>query len=141
MNGIKKGKKEFEIGCPVQAVKICRHIEKQLSNREENLEKKARFADEKKDLTLQTTGKEIADRQKRLIERENELIDYGRRKISAGKNAESAARKQRNILYQNLIETVNRNDTNTERYSYTTKITGKKRSPENNCPGNTNVQP
>ena len=119
-------KKEFESDAQSKRTKLQAY-EKQLSNREENLEKKLDLLT-KKESTLQTTGKEIADRQKRLIEREKELErlveeENLRLEKMAGINREEAKK----YLYQNLIETVKSEATQTLKdIRDTTKITAKK---------------
>ena len=105
-------KKDFESDAQSKRSKLQAY-EKQLSNREENLEKKLDLLT-KKESTLQTTGKEIADRQKRLTDREKELdrlVEEENLRLEkiAGINREEAKK----YLYQNLIETVKSEATQT----------------------------
>jgi ribonucrease Y len=119
-------KKEFESDAQSKRAKLQAY-EKQLSNREENLEKKVDLLT-KKESTLQTTGREIADRQKRIIEQEKELDrlveeENLRLEKMAGINREEAKK----YLYQNLIETVKSEATQTLKdIRDSTKITAKK---------------
>jgi ribonuclease Y len=119
-------KKDFESDAQSKRSKLQAY-EKQLSNREENLEKKLDLLT-KKESTLQTTGKEIADRQKRLIEHEKDLErlveeENLRLEKMAGINREEAKK----YLYQNLIETVKSEATQTLKdIRDTAKITAKK---------------
>ena len=100
-----KKKKEFEADAQAKRSKQQAY-EKQLNNREENLEKKLDLLT-KKESTLQTTGKEIADRQNRLIEREKEAERLvGEENIRLEKIAGITSEEAKKYLYQNLIETV-----------------------------------
>jgi ribonuclease Y len=119
-------KKEFESDAQSKRSKLQAY-EKQLSNREENLEKKLDLLT-KKDLTLQTTGKEIADRQKRLSEREKELDRLVEEEnLRLEKIAGVSRDEAKKYLYQNLIETVKSEATQTLKdIRDTTKLTAKK---------------
>ena len=100
-----KKKKEFEADAQAKRSKQQAY-EKQLNNREENLEKKLDLLT-KKESTLQTTGREIADRQNRLIEREKEAERLvGEENIRLEKIAGITSEEAKKYLYQNLIETV-----------------------------------
>jgi ribonuclease Y len=100
-----KKKKEFENEAQARRNKLQAY-EKQVTNREENLEKKLDLLT-KKETALQTTGREIADRQKRLSEREHEvgrLLEEENLRLEkiAGVTRDEAKR----ALHENLIETV-----------------------------------
>jgi ribonuclease Y len=100
-----KKKKDFEADAQSKRSKQQAY-EKQLNNREENLEKKLDLLT-KKESTLQTTGREIADRQKRLIEREKEAVRLiEEENIRLEKISGITSEEAKKYLYQNLIETV-----------------------------------
>ncbi len=100
-----KKKKEFETESQSRRGKLQAY-EKQLTNREENVEKKLDLLG-KKEAALQATGREIAERQKRLTEREHELArliedENLRLERAAGITREEAKR----ALHENLVENV-----------------------------------
>ncbi len=100
-----KKKKEFETEVQSRRSKLQAY-EKQLTNREENVEKKLDLLG-KKESALQATGREIAERQKRLTEREHEvarLIEEENLRLerAAGITREEAKR----ALHENLVESV-----------------------------------
>lgn len=80
--------------------------EKQIANREENVERKLDLLG-RKETALQATGREVAERQKHICEREKEIeriVDEQTKKLEnlSGINRDEAKR----ALQQNLIETV-----------------------------------
>jgi len=100
-----KRKKDFESESQSKRAKLQAY-EKQLVSREENVEKKLDLLT-KKEAALQATGREIAERQKRLTEREHELdrmIEEENLRLEkiAGVTREEAKR----TLHENLVETV-----------------------------------
>jgi len=100
-----KKKKEFESEAQSKRSKLQAY-EKQLSNREENLEKKLDVLT-KKESTLQTTGREVSERQKRVIEREKELERLVEDENLRLEKISGVSREEaKKYLYQNLIETV-----------------------------------
>jgi ribonuclease Y len=119
-------KKEFDSETQSKRSKMQAY-EKQLSNREENLERKLDLLT-KKEATLQTTGREITDRQARLVEREKEvekLVEEENLRLEkiSGITRDDAKK----YLYQNLVETVKSEATQTlKNIRDSAKLEGKK---------------
>ena len=100
-----KKKKEFDSETQSKRNKLQAY-EKQLSNREENLERKLDLLI-KKELTLATTGREIAERQKRITEQERELSHLIEEEILRLEKISGISRDEaKKYLHQNLIESV-----------------------------------
>ncbi|HVN47800.1 MAG TPA: ribonuclease Y [Bacteroidota bacterium] len=100
-----KKKKDFEQETQTRRNKLQAY-EKQIANREENVERKLDLLS-RKEAALQTTGREVAERQKHICEREKEIeriVEEQTQKLEklSGINREEAKR----ALHQNLIETV-----------------------------------
>lgn len=100
-----KRKKDFEQETQTRRNKLQAY-EKQIANREENVERKLDLLG-RKETALQTTGREVAERQKHICEREKEIeriVEEQTQKLEklSGINREEAKR----ALHQNLIETV-----------------------------------
>jgi ribonucrease Y len=98
-------KKDFEQESQGRRNKLQAY-EKQIANREENVERKLDLLN-RKEVALQTTGREVADRQKRITDREKDIeriVEEQTQKLEklSGINREEAKR----ALQQNLIETV-----------------------------------
>lgn len=100
-----KKKKDFESEAQSKRNKLQAY-EKQLSNREENLERKLDLLS-KKESTLQSLGHEIADRQKRILEHEKELAHLiEEENVRLEKISGITRDEAKKFLHQNLIESV-----------------------------------
>ncbi|MCX7984663.1 MAG: ribonuclease Y [Bacteroidetes bacterium] len=100
-----KKKKEFEADMQVRKNKLQAY-EKQLSNREENLERKLDIL-LKKETALQAFEKELAERQQKLGEREKELEKIIEEQTVRLERLSGISREEaKKVLHQSLIEEV-----------------------------------
>jgi ribonuclease Y len=100
-----KKKKDYETEAQARRNKLQAY-EKQLMNREENVEKKLDVVT-KKESALQATGREHADRQKRIAEREHELQRMmEEQNLRLEKMAGFTREEAKRALHDNLVESV-----------------------------------
>ena len=100
-----KKKKEFENEAQGRRNKLQAY-EKQIANREENVERKLDLLT-KKETALQSAGRDLADRQKRVIEREKELERLVEDENLRLEKISGITREEaKKYLHQNLIESV-----------------------------------
>ncbi|MCU0412000.1 MAG: ribonuclease Y [Bacteroidetes bacterium] len=100
-----KKKKDFEQEAQSRRNKLLAY-EKQLTTREENVEKKLDVLT-KKENALQTTGREIGERQKKLVEREHELQRLlEEQNLRLEKIAGVTREEAKKALFDNLVESV-----------------------------------
>jgi len=100
-----KKKKEFESEAQGKRNKFQAY-EKQIANREENVERKLDLLT-KKETALQSAGKDLADRQKRVSEREKELERLVEEENLRLEKISGITREEaKKYLHQNLIESV-----------------------------------